>query len=356
MKSNQIFDYTIVGQGIAGSVLALALASRGLKVMVINEEKANTSSKIAAGLLNPVTGFRKKKAWLADIVYPALHEFYLKQEKVLGQQFYFPQKLFIPFDSIQSQNVWISKSGDQNWSSYIEISELPDLYKNKIIQPYGGMCIKQAGWVDIPTLLEATKTYFTQKEAYSNQKIEYSQLQITENIAINNIVSKKVIFCEGTAAQNNPILNWIPFVPNKGEILDLSIDGYPTDYILNKGVFLLPTANGIFRCGSTYYNEFEDSQSTTEEGAQEIMSKFLNLVGKIPAEIVGHRANIRPSVLGRRPVIGSHPKYPNIGIFNGFGSKGASLTPYFAEVLLNHFEHNMPILKEADCKRFWPSY
>ncbi len=353
MREETIFDYIIVGQGVAGSVLALTLASSGLKVLIINEEKPNTSSKIAAGLLNPVTGFRKKKAWLADIIFPVLHQFYLKQEQVLNEQFYHPKDIFIPFDSIQSQNDWISKSGDNEWSSFIETSELPDSYHNRIIQPFGGMSIKQSGWVDIPKLLQATKKYFTQKEAYLSQKIEYTQIQFGENIIVNGITAKMIIFCEGTNTMLNPFFDWIPFVPNKGEILDIKLENFPTQFILNKGVFLLPIHQDIFRCGSTYYNEFDSPDGVTAVGKKELLTKLKGLILENNIEIIGHKANVRPAVLGRRPVLGFHPQYPQLGIFNGLGSKGVSLAPYFAKVLAHNLLNATPLPIDVNCVRFW---
>jgi hypothetical protein len=47
-----------------------------------------------------------------------------------------------------------------------------------------------------------------------------------------------------------------------------------------------------------------------------------------------------------------HPHFPAIGILNGMGTKGCSLSPYFASELVNHLTENTPILPEADISRF----
>ena len=54
----QKIDYLIVGQGLAGSLLSFKLISRNASVMVIDADHTNTASKIAAGIINPITGHR----------------------------------------------------------------------------------------------------------------------------------------------------------------------------------------------------------------------------------------------------------------------------------------------------------
>ena len=51
-------DFLIVGQGLAGSILALNLQQRGKSVLVIDNEHYGSASQVAAGLINPVNGHR----------------------------------------------------------------------------------------------------------------------------------------------------------------------------------------------------------------------------------------------------------------------------------------------------------
>ena len=50
-------DYLLVGQGLAGSILGWELMQRGCRILIIDQEIGN-ASRIAAGLINPVTGMR----------------------------------------------------------------------------------------------------------------------------------------------------------------------------------------------------------------------------------------------------------------------------------------------------------
>ena len=93
------------------------------------------------------------------------------------------------------------------------------------------------------------------------------------------------------------------------------------------------------------------TERCTEKGKTELVDK-LKKVLKIPFEIVNHQAGIRPTVNDRRPLIGLHPKHPTLAIFNGLGTKGVMLAPYFAQQFYSFLEENNVLEQEVDIKRF----
>jgi flavin-dependent dehydrogenase len=66
----------IVGQGIAGSCLALEFISNGIEVVVISEKNENSASKIAAGLFNPLVLKKLNLGWKAYETLKAAKNFY----------------------------------------------------------------------------------------------------------------------------------------------------------------------------------------------------------------------------------------------------------------------------------------
>ena len=68
--------------------------------------------------------------------------------------------------------------------------------------------------------------------------------------------------------------------------------------------------------------------------------------------IVEHKAGVRPTVKDRRPLIGAHEEYSNLFIFNGMGTKGLSLAPFFALELIAHMESNLTLNEEVKLSRF----
>ena len=69
-------DILIVGQGICGTMLSWFLNKAGKSFLVIDDNNANTPSKVAAGIINPVTGRRFVYSWMIDIVMPFAAETY----------------------------------------------------------------------------------------------------------------------------------------------------------------------------------------------------------------------------------------------------------------------------------------
>ena len=114
-------DYIIVGQGLAGSVLAYKLITKGKKVLVIDEEKESTSSRVAAGMCNPIVFKRLTKSWLIDEVLDQAKAFYHHQEKLLNDQFYFDVPIYKLFVDEQEQQFWKQKSNEPDlfdWLNY----------------------------------------------------------------------------------------------------------------------------------------------------------------------------------------------------------------------------------------------
>ena len=65
-----MYDYLLIGQGIAGTALSYQLLKRGKNVLLIDKKRNDSSSRVAAGLFNPITGRRMIKTWLADKLFP----------------------------------------------------------------------------------------------------------------------------------------------------------------------------------------------------------------------------------------------------------------------------------------------
>jgi glycine/D-amino acid oxidase-like deaminating enzyme len=69
-------------------------------------------------------------------------------------------------------------------------------------------------------------------------------------------------------------------------------------------------------------------------------------------ELLGQKTGIRPATQDRRPFIGFRPDL-QAGIFNGFGSKGVSLSPYFAKQWTNEILGKSSVHPEASIRRFY---
>jgi glycine oxidase len=345
----QHIDYIIVGQGLAGSSLAMRLMERGKRVMVFDEPSKNHCSRVAAGLFNPITGMGIVKTWLAEELFSALTDFYTRCEISLGRKFFFPQLLYRPFYSAEEQNNWMAKSGENSVNRFIEKIFTASAFGSQVYDAFGGILLKACGHLDAPSFLDATRNFLMATDSLRETYFNASEVVHTSHyVTYQNFRAQKIIFCSGISTR--PFFDWLPIRPLKGETLTIKLNQEPS-VIFNRGVYIVPQAGtDLYKAGATY--ELKDlSQTVTNLGKIELEDKLRALL-KIPFEIVGQDWGIRPTTVDRRPLLGAHPVYQNLVIFNGLGTKGVSLAPYFSAHLADWLTGRSEILPEININRF----
>lgn len=344
-------DYIIVGQGLAGSVLAFKLIEQGKKVLVVDEEREFTSSKVAAGMCNPIVFKRLTKSWMIDEVLQQAKDFYRNQEALLSQQFYVDVPIYKLFGDEAEQEFWKQKSNEPHLFDWLNHQIEYPFNKEQIDYSFGSAHVLQSGFLQTEKWLNAFKTYLLSQDAFLAEKLNHIHLKINENEVVwKNYTAKQLIFCEGYQTKNNPYFNWLPFKLTKGEVLTVKFKNLQLNAAINKGVFVLPYGEN-YKLGATY--NWSDLDEETTEGAKELLlnkaSKFIN----DEVEVVDHKAGVRPTVSDRRPLLGTHPKNDKLVVFNGLGTKGVMLAPYFADKLVSLLTENKPLPEEVNINRFW---
>lgn len=344
-------DFLIIGQGVAGSVLAWTLDQRGCSVILADDPGLPSASAVAAGIVNPLTGRKLVRTWKADELFPFLHQFYTGIEQILDVRFFHPKTIYRPFRSIREQTDYLALTADPAIQPYVSRAVDDELYRPFIHNPFGGLEVTQAGWLDLTEFVRVMKGYFVRKNQYFEGRIELDELNIKDNKAVwKDIHFTKVIFCDGVQTRDNPLFDWLPYNPVKGQILTVLADQYTLTNIVNQGVFILPVRPGLLRIGATYSWHDLDWQ-TTDDGRQFLESKVAEIL-KVPYQVVTQQAGIRPSTKDRRPFVGMHPTQPAVGIFGGMGTKGVSLAPYLAEQFSRHLLAGEDLEPEANISRY----
>ncbi len=345
----------VVGQGIAASALVWHAKQQHLDIIVIDQPKNNISSSIAAGLYNPITGRTFQKTWLADKIFPYMEKFYREIERETNSKILYPKNIIKPFWNKKEFNFWNSCNNLNK--NYIQIIEN---HNNINIKPkFGAAKITNSGHVDIKVFLEETKKYLIKNQSYIEDKFEHELLKIDENkIRYKNIIADKIIFCEGIYGCFNPFFKHLPFRPVTGEVIEGKISQkLPNMY--NREIFILPKENNKIVIGATFKRieekinvcfkqdnlRFNNELSTSliseirnlspTSQAYEYLIQKANKIIDLKLELINQKIGIRPCTLDRRPFVGFHPKYRNVGILNGLGTKGVSLAPYMANHLIN---------------------
>jgi len=340
-------DFLIVGQGIAGSILAVKLMDAGYSIKIINEEKQEISSLKAGGIYNPITGRKMVKTWLADELFLNLESFYQELEIKLSARFIYPMPIYRMFGSYEEQNDWSIKISEPGYKQFVEEMKGKSIGLNGVKDEFGGLMLKKCGYVNVPDLLTACRNFFIHKGVYHSEVFEYNELTVGVGINYKNLKADKVIFCEGPEANKNPFWKDLPFRLVKGETLEI-ITELPEDMIVNKGVFILPK-EGRYTVGATYDHNHLD-HTPSEKGIKNLEERLRKIYGG-EYQFVKAKAGVRPATFDRRPFIGFHREQPAVGVFNGFGSKGVSLIPYFAEQLVNYLRGDGDLMPEVDITR-----
>lgn len=345
-------DYIIVGRGIAGTMLSYFLLQENKKVLVIDTPGTASSTFVAPGVLNPITGRRMVKTWMVDALLPFAKQTYTELEALLGKKLFHQKNLLRFFPTDVEKNDAIKKKNDPETAAYIEkiFDELkiPGLNES----PAGGCEITGSGYVDTSVLLKYYGKYLKENHALTEEDFDFSALEIIDDktIRYKNFEAGKIIFCEGYKAKNNPFFSELPLGLNKGELLTLHAPELDTDKLINKGLFIVPVGNHIFKVGATYELTYE-TEEITEKSREELVSKLEKII-TVPYQILQQQSGIRPTVKDRRPLIGLHKEYKNVGIFNGLGTKGMMLAPYLAKHFVDVLEHGEALIKEVDIMRF----
>jgi len=344
MSSKKTINFLIVGQGIAGTTLAHKLYENGKSVHLIDNNHQSSSSLIAGGVIHPMSFKRAILSWKADALIPVAKAYYDAFETAFKTKVFHELDMIRVFSTMEEQNNWQGRMADSPMKEIIGDEELGLGF------PLGSGKVNMAGRLDVALYLSRSNKFFKEEKIISEEQFDYSQLSHSETgIEYKGIEAENIIFCEGFKISQNPYFNYIPLSPTKGEVLIIKTKELP-DCILSQGCFVMPIGNNKYVLGSTYDRD-NINQETTKEGKEQLIEK-LKAIGNFDFEIIGHRAGVRPTTHDRRPIIGTHPKYSNMHVFNGLGSKGVMLAPHFAGKLIEYITKGVQLNEEVRVSRY----
>jgi glycine/D-amino acid oxidase-like deaminating enzyme len=343
-------DYLIIGQGICGTMLSWFLHKEGKKFVVIDDSNENSSSKIAAGIINPITGRRYVTTWMIETVMPFAVETYKELGNYLETNLVSEKSIIDFFPSPQMRNAFVDRITEDD--TYLHSYPDQNHFNRYFNYDFGCGEVRPAYSVHVQLLLASWRKKLFELNAFVEQKFNESEVAITKDrIQYGDIGAQKIIFCDGISATSNQWFNLLPFAPNKGEAIVIECEGLNNEHVFKRGMMLAPLpVQNTYWVGSNYQWEFEDDQPSEKFFHQttELLKHWL----KLPFKVLFHKAAVRPATIERRPFVGFHPIYQNVGILNGMGTKGTSLAPFFAHQLAQNLVHNFPITPEADIHRF----
>ncbi len=341
-------DILIIGQGISGTLLSWFLQKENTSYHVIDNHDLSSASRVAAGIINPVTGRRVVTTWLIDEILPFAEKIYNEMGDELGIRAISQKNIIEFFPNPQRRLLFVERINEGG--GYLRSFPDQNHFRNEFNFDFGTGEIFPCYTVHMQELLYAWRNNLKNKNLLTEGEFSEAALSFTsEGVRYENITAKQIIFCDGIASANWSYFKMLPFSINKGEAILIEAD-LPTTHVFKKSYSIVPLRENLFWVGSNYTWDYVDANPNPAflKHMTDVLDRWL----KAQYKIVEHRASLRPSTMERRPFVGMHPHIPQIGILNGMGTKGSSLAPYFANQLVQHLVHQRPIHTEANIHRY----
>ncbi len=321
-------DWVIVGQGLAGTCLAWALWERGVKFRIIDRGTGG-SSRVAAGMINPVTGKNFEPSWRIAEFLPDAMAFYHRVEERIGCKVWHP----LP--------VLRLAGNDKEWQKMLAKLERPEVAPwvvGEVPAPdgwAGAVEVRGGGRLDTRAFMDGSRRFFEELGCCQTGEVS------TENFHPGEIR------CEGAAGLI--VGHFGPSRCAKGEILTLRATGWDERAIrIGAGGWLVPLGEGIFKVGSTYeWDELDDLP--TAKGRLRVEEIAARLGGD-GFEVINHEAGVRPIMRRSEPLIG--PVGNGAWMFNALGSKGSLYAPGMAARLADWLVDGIEPEPEVDFREF----
>jgi glycine oxidase len=324
-------DILIVGQGLAGTLLAWEFERAGISFAMADAGHDHAASRVAAGIINPVTGRRLVKSWRIDPWLPAARAAYREIEAALGVKVWRELRVRRLFADDRERRVAGEKFGRGELSPYV--TSPPD---------QDGFWIESAAHVSIRVLLGAARARWLKAGKLREQSCD----RIDEEAGKYDLA----IDCRGATGAREPAFDFVPWEFSKGQLLSVAVGGLDPAVVSNRGHWALPIADGEAWVGATHEPVFADLAPTAAARA-ELEASAAELLGR-PFSVTGHLAGVRVNLPDKHPVAGRHPDRSRLGIVNGLGAKGALWAPMLARQWVNHLTEGVAFDPEVAIQRF----
>ena len=336
-------DYIIVGDGYAALFFAHQLIKNNKSFYLFSEGK-KSASFVSAGIINPAVLKRFTTFWLAQEQIDSLKKTLSEIEGYTHKNYLIEKPILRVFHDEKEKELWLKKSNEISFLSndFIKI--------NSIKNPFGCGKVNHSARLNVRDFFTDLMNYLEQNSHLIKEKFDYNLIK-TENSTYKDIQFKNIIFAEGMAVKENPYFSEIPVEANKGHHLEVKLsEKIEDDFTIKKKHFIFPLNENTYYYGGTY--DREQTHHKIDDSAVEKLTNALAEFYPNDFEVTQVKFGFRPTVKDRRPIVGNHPEFKNLYVFNGLGARGILNGNYFAINLYNHLENGEEIHPEVDLKRF----
>jgi glycine/D-amino acid oxidase-like deaminating enzyme len=139
-------EILIVGQGLAGTLLAWELERAGLAFEIADAGHAGTASAAAAGMISPITGRRLVPSWRYETLRPIARDAYRAIEAALGVPLWREMRVRRLFADTREQEIFSERHARGEFAPWL------------VGHDDAGFSVNGAAHVDVERLLTASRT------------------------------------------------------------------------------------------------------------------------------------------------------------------------------------------------------
>ena len=336
----------IIGQGLAGSVLAWQAAWRGDQLIVVDAGNSNTASAVAAGLVMPLSGQRLVSRPDYPALLAAAEACYRRIEQETGQTLFRSRIIERRFVSAMERQQWEDRVASRPVYHGAELLSSPTKTQNTTregeapaepphsapgrdvaqqeLRPPGGAsgqnavargplhntedpfagCILQplrgpfgallmSGWqLNVPLLLQVTRDHLLAAHQFLQRPFQAAHVEVHGGgvrVAEIGLEADRIFFCEGHRGRSNCWFPGQPDQPVRGELLRVRLQRPLSADVVVGQVWAAPVpgteAAAEYLIGATWDRERLEEGLVTAAGRTELLEGLATLLDLPPASI-----------------------------------------------------------------------
>lgn len=339
-------DVLIVGQGLAGTLLAWELEHAGISFQIADAGHGWAASRIAGAVINPITGPQIVKSWRIDALLPLARATYRALGRELGVALWRDMRVRRLYLSEQERRIVTDQQTSGDLSNYVEATDAD------------GFWIEGAGCVDLPALITAARAHWHRRGKLVEECVSIETAAGQHGLVIacggaelRPTAGEPARLASGQLGGRAGAFGFVRWQYSKGECLVGRTERLDPDVVVNRRHWLLPLENGRALVGATHAPGRSDSQPTAAARAE--LEASAAAMTPEPFATEEHWAGVRVYVADKKPVAGRHPANSRLGVMNGLGSKGALVAPWLARQWARHLAEGASFEREIDVARWW---
>lgn len=319
--------FAIIGQGLAGSSLAIHAHKHGHKITCFDLEKKNSASRVSTGIVNPLVLKNRTALFKSKILLDHCKDYYYSVEKLLGKPFLINNPIHEILKTDHEIDNWKILSKKINIKEYI--GSIENIHHQ--IDGKGFGIVQNSLRLDVKKYLTCVRDWLHETQSIFNEKVENVSI-LKNKIHVNNQLFDGLLLAEGLDAKwTQKNFGELQFAPTKGEGIVIQVNSIDVNFPIHRNVFMIQEDKNIYTVASTF--DRNDLSVSPSINGRTTLLKHLKSWFKDDFKVLDHWAAIRPTMTDRKICYGWHRDNPNVGYLNGLGSRGVLTSPYYSSLL-----------------------